>query len=129
MTMTNDRNGSMKIFLLGFMGAGKSYWGRHLSEYMSLPLYDLDERIVEEEGCSIADIFKEKGESYFRQKERDTLQRLSRADRFIIACGGGAPCFFDNMDFMNEQGLTVWLDPSVGVMAERLQWKKGKRPL
>ncbi|RBL89177.1 shikimate kinase [Chitinophaga flava] len=119
----------MKIFLLGFMGAGKSYWGKQLADHWQLPYYDLDEVIVEAEEMAISDIFATKGEDYFREKESSLLRELSRQDNFLISCGGGTPCFQDNMDFMNEHGITIWINPSLEAMVERLQRKKHKRPL
>ncbi len=119
----------MKIFLLGFMGAGKSYWGKQLAEHWQVPYYDLDEVIVEAEEMAISDIFATKGEDYFRERESMLLRELSRQDSFLISCGGGTPCFQDNMDFMNEKGTTVWINPSVPAMVERLTRKKSKRPL
>jgi shikimate kinase len=119
----------LKIFLIGFMGAGKSYWGKQLSEHWELPYYDLDEVIVAEEEMAVSDIFATRGEDYFRERESMLLRELARKDRFLIACGGGTPCFQDNMDFMNEHGTTIWLNPSIPVMVERLQRKKLKRPL
>lgn len=119
----------MKIFLLGFMGAGKSYWGKQLAEHWQLPYYDLDEVIVEAEEMAISDIFATKGEDYFRERESMLLRELSRQEKLLISCGGGTPCFQDNMDFMNERGITIWINPSVQVMVERLQRKKYKRPL
>ncbi|MET3880111.1 MULTISPECIES: shikimate kinase [Chitinophaga] len=119
----------MKIYLLGFMGAGKSYWGKQLADHWQLPYYDLDEVIVEAEEMAIADIFATKGEDYFREKESQLLRELSKQDNFLISCGGGTPCFQENMDFMNEHGTTVWINPSVETMVERLQRKKSKRPL
>lgn len=120
----------MKLFLLGFMGAGKSYWGKQLATHWNLPYFDLDEVIVEREGMSVADIFNEKGEDYFRKVEGKVLRELAADnDSFLISCGGGTPCFSDTMDFMNEAGTTIWLNPSVKVMVERLQRKQYKRPL
>lgn len=121
---------NMKIFLLGFMGAGKSYWGKQLAIHWDLPYFDLDDVIVEREGMAVAEIFAEKGENYFRELEGRMLRELALDnDAFLIACGGGTPCFNDTMDFMNQQGVTVWLNPSVPVMVERLQRKQAKRPL
>lgn len=111
------------------MGAGKSYWGKQLSEHWQLPYYDLDEVIMSEEEMPVSDIFATKGEDYFRERESMLLKQLSKQDNFLIACGGGTPCFQDNMDFMNENGTTIWLNPSIPVMVERLQRKKLKRPL
>ncbi len=112
------------------MGAGKSYWGKQLAIHWNLPYFDLDEVIVEREGMPVADIFNEKGEDYFRKVEGKVLRELAADnDSFLISCGGGTPCFSDTMDFMNEAGTTIWLNPSVEVMVERLQRKQYKRPL
>lgn len=111
------------------MGAGKSYWGKQLAEHLKLPFYDLDDVIVESEEMSISDIFATKGEDYFRQKESFWLRELSEADNFLISCGGGVPCFQDNMDVMNERGTTIWLNPELPVIVDRLKRKKAKRPL
>ncbi|RPE09136.1 shikimate kinase [Chitinophaga lutea] len=120
----------MKLFLLGFMGAGKSYWGKQLAAHWDLPYFDLDEVIVEREGMPVADIFNTKGEDYFRKREAAVLRELAAEnDRFLISCGGGTPCFSDTMDFMNANGVTVWLNPSIPLMVERLQRKQYKRPL
>ncbi|WP_343667713.1 shikimate kinase [Chitinophaga sp.] len=119
----------MKIFLLGFMGAGKSYWGKQLAEHLELPFYDLDDVIVESEEMSISDIFATKGEDYFRERESFWLRELSEEDNFLISCGGGAPCFQDNMDVMNERGITIWLNPELPLIVDRLKRKKAKRPL
>lgn len=119
----------MKLFLLGFMGSGKTYWGRKLSRALELPLFDLDEQIAAAEGMTIAEIFNRKGESYFRELERDALRAARTEPRFVVSCGGGAPCFFDNMEVMNESGLTVWLDAPVPVMVERLKRRRHERPL
>lgn len=120
----------MKLFLIGFMGAGKSYWGKQLAEHFGLPYFDLDEVIVEREDMPVADIFSEKGEAYFRELEGEVLRELTLSnDAFLISCGGGTPCFSDSMDFMNANGITIWLNPSVPVIVERLQRKQYKRPL
>ena len=112
------------------MGAGKSYWGKQLAEHWNLPYYDLDEVIVAEEEMAVSDIFATKGEDYFRERESSILRGLvNNQENFLVSCGGGTPCFQDNMDFMNENGTTIWLNPSVPLMVERLQRKKFKRPL
>lgn len=111
------------------MGAGKTYWGKQLAEHLHLPFYDLDDVIVAAEEMSISDIFATKGEDYFREKESFWLRELSRHDNFLISCGGGAPCFQDNMDVMNERGETIWLNPDISLIVERLNRKKSKRPL
>ncbi len=111
------------------MGAGKSYWGKQLAEHLELPFYDLDDVIVESEEMSISDIFATKGEDYFRERESFWLRELSEEDNFLISCGGGAPCFQDNMDVMNERGITIWLNPELPLIVDRLKRKKAKRPL
>lgn len=111
------------------MGSGKTYWGRKLSDALHLPLTDLDAKIVSEERMTIADIFARKGEVYFRKLERDKLREAAREELFVLSCGGGAPCFFDNMEVMNERGLTIWLDTPVPVIVERLKRWRQERPL
>jgi shikimate kinase len=74
----------MKIFLIGFMGSGKTHWGRQLSAKLQLPFYDLDTVIVEKEGLSVADIFAEKGEEYFRYQEKDTLEEITNDQESFI---------------------------------------------
>ena len=85
----------MKIYLIGFMGCGKSHWGKQLSEKLKLPFFDLDEEIVKEENKTITEIFAKDGEEYFRQKEKDVLYTLTEKHHsFVLATGGGTPCFF-----------------------------------
>ena len=120
----------MKIFLLGFMGSGKSYWGRQLSQKLQVPFFDLDEQIVNSEGTSINDIFDKKGEEYFRLLEKDTLHIITESrESMIMACGGGTPCFFNNIEYMNQEGTTVWLDVPMKVLYERLIKERARRPL
>lgn len=120
----------MKIFLIGFMGSGKSYWGRKLSEKLRLPFFDLDEQIESHEGKSISQIFAEKGEEYFRLLEKDTMHIISEShDSFIMATGGGTPCYFNNIEFMNKAGTVVWINTPVDLLFERLLKEKNKRPL
>ena len=128
----------MVIFLIGFMGSGKSWWAHRLAERLGVPHYDLDAAVSGEEGMDIPDIFREKGEDYFRIAERAALERLVASippaagdSRWsaVIACGGGTPCFLDTMDWMNSHGLTVWLNPPVAQLAERLLTETASRPL
>lgn len=112
-------------------GSGKTKIGRLLSQQTGLDFYDLDAYIVDREGCTINDIFERKGEQYFRTVERDCLRAIDQqADEFVLATGGGAPCFYHNMEYMNTAGITVFLDVPVGEIAERMV-RKGtrKRPL
>ena len=118
----------MRIYIIGFMGCGKSTLGKKLAKVMDMPLYDLDKEIEKSEGMSIPEIFESHGESYFRESEKNNLKKISDEDA-IISCGGGAPCFFDNMDWMNNNGFTLFLNLPVGALANRLENSKHKRPL
>jgi shikimate kinase len=120
----------MKVFLIGFMGSGKSYYGRQLSEKLSLPFFDLDEQIVSHAGKSINEIFAADGEEAFRLLEKEVLYIITEShDSFIMACGGGAPCYFNNIEYMNRAGTTVWLNTSQQVLFDRLIHEKQHRPL
>jgi shikimate kinase len=126
----------MVIFLIGFMGSGKSWWAHRLSQALQVPHVDLDEVVEDAEGMEIPDIFREKGEAYFRRRERACLEEIvgglpagPAAWKAVIACGGGTPCFFDTMDWMNRCGLTVWLNPPVEMLAQRLVTETASRPL
>lgn len=120
----------MRIFLIGFMGAGKTHWGKQVANRMGLPFYDLDELVVAHEGKSIADIFTENGEEYFRMCEKQMLEELvEKEDSMIISCGGGTPCFFNNIDFMKRYGIVVWLNTHVEVILQRLMKERMHRPL
>lgn len=120
----------MRIYLIGFMGVGKTHWGRILSNRLGLPFYDLDEIVVQEAGRSINEIFETEGEEYFRTKEKDVLRQFSEEnDSMLLSCGGGAPCFFNNISFMNQMGVTVWLNTPFEILLGRLRQGKEKRPL
>jgi shikimate kinase len=120
----------MKIFLIGFMGSGKTHWGKLLSAKLQLPFRDLDALIVDKEQKSIADVFSEKGEEYFRYREMETLEELAgREESFVLSCGGGTPCFFNNIEFMKKSGKVVWLNTSVDVLQGRLLKERMSRPL
>jgi shikimate kinase len=120
----------MKIFLIGFMGSGKTHWGKLLSSKLQLPFRDLDSLIVEREQRSVSDIFAAEGEEYFRYKEMEMLEDLvGKEENFILSCGGGTPCFFNNIEFMKKSGKVVWLNTSVDVLKERLLKERMSRPL
>ncbi|MEO6538347.1 MAG: shikimate kinase [Ferruginibacter sp.] len=118
----------MRIFLIGFMGSGKTHWGRLWAAARQLTFIDLDEEIEKQEG-TISLIFEEKGEDYFRKKEADALRAQTLHDNCIISCGGGVPCFYDNMNWMNENGTTVFLEASREYIFNNITKKKYKRPL
>lgn len=118
------------IYLVGFMGCGKTYWGRRLSEVKGYGFADLDAMIEAGEEKTITQIFEETGEAGFRETERYYLHQTgSFSQPTIVSTGGGAPCFFDNMDWMNRHGVTIFLDMPVPVLAERLWKGREKRPL
>lgn len=118
-----------KIFLVGMPGCGKSYFGNRLKEHTGLPLFDLDDVIVERQGQSISDIFSSLGEDAFRQIEREALTGLIKGHReFILATGGGTPCFFDNMNLMNSAGLTIFLKAPKELLVQRIS-ENDERPL
>jgi shikimate kinase len=120
----------MKIFLIGFMGSGKTHWGRLLSKKLGLTFYDLDTVIVDQEKKSVSDIFAEKGEEYFRYKETEALDRIAQEEKgFILSCGGGTPCFFNNIEFMKKSGKVIWLNTSIDVLTQRLLRERKSRPL
>ena len=118
----------MPIFLIGYMGSGKSKIGNDLSQIMNVPFVDLDNLIEQELGLGICDIFNQKGESFFRQQEQYHLTSLNYTKYMIVAVGGGTPCFFDNMHFMNSVGLTIYLKVSCKELVNRLQFNNS-RPL
>jgi len=120
----------MRIYLIGFMGSGKTHWGKRLSQRIEIPFYDLDEEIVRAEQQSIQQIFHDKGEEYFREKERDMLEAITDDhNSLILSCGGGTPCFFNNIDFMKQYGTVVWLNTAVDALVERLLKEKSHRPV
>lgn len=101
-----------------------------MSEKLQLPFFDLDSLIEEREGKTITDIFAEMGEEYFRMLEKDVLYLITEShESFVMACGGGAPCFFNNIDYMKSRGTTVWINCSTDCLYTRLVNEKEKRPL
>lgn len=120
----------MKIFFIGFMGSGKTHWGKQISEKLKLPFFDLDEQIVSDKGKSIADIFAEEGEEHFRLIEKDILHIITEShDSFVMACGGGTPCYFSNIEYMNQAGTTIWINTPIDILFDRLIKEKQHRPL
>ena len=111
----------MRIFLVGFMGSGKTTMGRKLAGYLGYLFIDLDKILEDEAGMSIAEFFKRNGEEAFREFERRMLQSSTFNDNTVIATGGGAPCFFDNMEWMNKNGTTVYLMMSPKGLVDRLK--------
>lgn len=119
-----------KLFLVGYMGCGKSTLGRKLSRRMRWPIIDTDHQIEEREGASVADIFRYEGEEHFRREERRLMEELVADEwQMIISTGGGLPTWSDNMDYMNRAGLTVYIRRSAEQIASRLSpYGRQKRP-
>lgn len=119
----------MRIFLTGYMGCGKSTIGRKVAALMGINFIDLDKYIEERNFKSVPNIFAQDGEVAFREKERIALQEVAEFEDIVVGTGGGAPCFFDNMQRMNEAGITIYLAPDNDTLAFRLLKSKTERPL
>ncbi|MEP7165320.1 MAG: shikimate kinase [Ferruginibacter sp.] len=119
----------MRIFILGFMGTGKTHWGKLWAEANNMEFFDMDALIEKEEQASVVDIFEREGEDYFRVKEASQLRDLSKHDNCIISCGGGAPCFYENMQWMNDNGTTVYLSAPPAYILQNVLSEKEKRPI
>lgn len=117
------------IFLIGFMGSGKSYLGRRLARAMDYPFIDLDEYLESKLHTSILDFFELAGEASFRQEESQALREMDSQPPSIIACGGGTPCQDGNMEWMNARGTTVFLDVHQDLLLERLKGESAHRPM
>ncbi len=111
------------------MGCGKTTLGRALEEATGLKFIDLDDYIEASAGMSVTECFARLGEDGFRAAERDALREIADKEDVVIACGGGTPCHFDNMEVMNSRGTTVWLNASQGRLYERLIVALDNRPL
>lgn len=117
------------IFLLGFMGSGKTSIGKKLARKLALDFIDLDTYIEEKYSSSITSIFAEKGEEQFRLIEQTCLKELSEKQDCVISLGGGTPCYFDNMQLIKQSGTSIYLKLEVNILVGRLRLKKAKRPL
>lgn len=118
-----------RIFLIGYMGAGKTTLGRALAAAIGVGFIDLDCYIEERFRKTVSQIFAEKGEEEFRNIERRMLHEVGEFENVIISTGGGTPCFFDNVEYMNAQGTTVFLDVPLERLFIRLSIARSKRPL
>ena len=118
-----------RIVLIGYMGAGKTTVGRMLAKDMGLMFYDLDWYITSRMRRTVAQIFEESGEEWFRRIERNMLHEVAEFENVVISCGGGTPCFFDNMDYLNLQSETVYLKATPEVLYAHLKMGKSVRPL
>jgi shikimate kinase len=117
------------IYIMGFMGSGKTTAGKKLASLLGWSFIDLDKRIEEYAGKTIPEIFSQSGEDYFRIIENQLLRNLKMCTKTVISTGGGTPCYIDNMDYMIETGLTIYLKLTPAELKSRLSQSKGKRPL
>ena len=118
-----------RIILIGYMGAGKTTIGKALSKELGIIFYDLDWYIESRMRKTVSEIFAERGEEGFRQIEYNMLHEVAEFEDVIISCGGGTPCFFDNMDYLNQQGQVVYLKAEPEVLYKHLQMARVERPL
>ena len=117
------------LFIIGYMGCGKTTFGRALAAATGLRFIDLDHYIEQRYNATVREIFDSAGEAEFRKREREMLHEVAGFSDCIVSCGGGTPCFFDNVDVMNEHGTTLWLKASDDTLFSRLIRKREKRPL
>jgi len=118
-----------KLFLVGYMGSGKTTAGKKLAVKLNFEFIDLDKFIETEYQKTIPEIFKQEGEEAFRAKENNILKKLIVKDNIVIACGGGTPCYYSNMELINNNGISVYLKMSTDALVNRLLNAKDKRPL
>ncbi len=132
----------MIVFLVGFMGSGKSFYAKGLANHLHVPMVDLDNYLEKKQGITISGIFEKFGEQSFRDMESLALKEVysemlnkmpqnKDQNRIvgIVSCGGGTPCFNENMEWMNHHGMTVWINPPEAVISERLKKEAATRPL
>lgn len=119
----------MPLFLIGYMGSGKSTLGRGVATALGWRFIDTDKEIERREGLSVSEIFALKGEEAFRRMEHDLIASISPDERAVVSTGGGTPCHFDNMELMNAAGVTVYLKIPAGALARRLLDSRTRRPL
>ncbi|MBO5062816.1 MAG: shikimate kinase [Prevotella sp.] len=118
-----------RIIIIGYMGAGKTTVGKALARELGLTFYDLDWYIEGRMRKTVPQIFAEKGEEGFRKIENAMLHEVAEFEDIVLSCGGGTPCFFDNMEYLNRQGDTVYLKATPDVLYKHLKMGKTERPL
>ena len=119
----------MRIFLIGFMGCGKTTLGKKLAKHLNYNFIDLDSYIEKTTNKTITEIFENKGEKKFRIVEKESLMEVCKKDNLVIATGGGTPCFFDNMQKILDSGKAIYLKMEIEDLLERLETEKSQRPL
>lgn len=119
----------IRIALIGYMGAGKTTVGRALAKTLGVPFYDLDWYIESRMRLSVSQIFAQRGEEGFRKIEHNMLHEVAEFEDVVISCGGGTPCFFDNMDYLNRQADTIYLKTPPEVLLQHLNMGRRERPL
>jgi shikimate kinase len=119
----------LKIFLVGFMGSGKSHWGKIWAKRENLSFFDLDTKIEKAFRMKITDIFERKGEDKFRELERYHLRKFENKKNFLLACGGGTPCFSDNLDWMKSQGKVFYLKAEPEYILDKVINETEQRPV
>ena len=119
----------MIIFLIGFMGSGKSTTGKKLARLLGFTFFDTDRDITEKMGMSVNEIFDRLGEEIFRENETRVLKELISRDNLVVSTGGGLPCHGDNMEIINRNGLSIYLKVSASDLYSQLVDRKDKRPL
>lgn len=119
----------IRVILLGYMGSGKTTLGRQLAMSLGVTFYDLDWYIETRYHSSVSQLFKERGEETFRELERNMLHEVAEFEDVVVSCGGGTPCFFDNMEYMNSLAETIYLKASPEVLAAHLKMRRIERPL
>ena len=119
----------IRIILIGYMGAGKTTVGKALAKALNVSFYDLDWYIETRMHRTVKQIFDQEGEEGFRRIEHNMLHEVAEFENVVVSCGGGTPCFYDNIDYMNAQGQVVYLKASPEVLYEHLKMGKGVRPL
>jgi shikimate kinase len=118
-----------RIFLIGFMGSGKTTHGKKIARMIAYDFVDMDAWIVGQEGKSVPQLFADEGEAYFRARETDAIRELASREQVVIATGGGAPCHGQNIELMKEAGLVIYLKFSPAALLSRLMQSKTERPL
>jgi shikimate kinase len=127
--LSNQETKHKKIFLIGLPGSGKSTVGKALAQHLNFAWIDLDEAIEQKMGMKVAAIINTTSESYFRTIEHETFLECIEQNSFVMSCGGGTPCFFNQIEIMKNTGLVIFINPPLPDIAERLILEPEKRPL